>query len=94
MDINDPKFAKWLITTIRDIAKEEAKNVYKEKQKIIIGKVATSGSGETIQLYINNSTTAVDIKNPRGFSLTTGQLVVIESPNGKDDNMRYIDRLY
>ena len=65
-----------------------------KKTKIIIGKVVTSGSGETIQLYINNSTTAVDIKNPRGFSLTTGQLVVIESPNGKDDNMRYIDRLY
>jgi hypothetical protein len=58
-----------------------------------IGKVATSGSGANIQVYINNSTTAVTVQNPRSFSLTAGQMVVVHYPNFKQDNMAYIDRI-
>lgn len=57
------------------------------------GKVAENGSGSSISVYINKSRTAVDVKNPRSFSLTAGQLVMVISPNNKNDNMRYIDHI-
>ena len=57
------------------------------------GEVVTGGSGTMIPVYINNSTTAVTIRNPNGLSLTAGKLVAVISPNYKDDNMRYIDRI-
>lgn len=87
------EFAKGQINVFRKIAKqvyyeEQAKNAREQ-----VGKVVTSGSGATISVYINNSTTAVGIKNPRSFSLTTGQLVAIVRPNLKNDNSRYIDRI-
>lgn len=93
MDINSPEFAKWLINLIDERAdikfNEKIKNVGLEQK----AKVATSGSGATISVYIENSTTATDIKNPCGFSLTEGQLVMIMRPTFQNNNTRFITRI-
>lgn len=93
MDINNPDFAKWFTKTVRELAREEAKKVVLEQQNLIVGEVETGGSGATISVYINNSTTAVDVKNPNGLTLSTGQLVAIIYPNGRNDGEKYIDRV-
>ena len=93
IDINSPEFAKQLISVMRDVARQEARAEIANIKFERVGKVATSGSGATISVYIENSTTAVDIKNPNGLSLTAGQLVVITFPRFKNDNAKYINRL-
>ena len=93
LDINSLEFAKQFKTIIEDLTEKKFKELWKKNTNWSVGKVVTSASTATIQLYINNSTTAVEIKNPRSFSLTTDQLVVVTSPNNKDDNMRFIDRV-
>jgi len=93
LDINSLEFAKQFKTIIEDLTEKKFKELWKKNTNWSVGKVVTSANTATIQLYINNSTTAVEVKNPRSFSLTTGQLVVVSSPNNKDDNMRYIDRV-
>lgn len=93
LDINSPEFAKQLDSyidlKIENKFKELINNVSLEK----VGKVAVSGNGTVIQVYIENSTTAVEVKNPRSFSLVAGQLVVVVFPNFKNDNAKYIDRI-
>lgn len=93
LDINDPKVAKLLIESFRDIARKVFREEIVKLNLEKIGKVAVTGNGATIQIYIENSTTAVEIKNPRSLSLTAGQLVAIVFPNFKNDNSKYIDRL-
>lgn len=89
----DEEFLQAIIDTI-DIRMEKRLPELLAKQKNWVpAKVATSGSGATISLYINNSTTAVEISNSRGFSLAAGQVVAVILPNNKHDNDRYIDRL-
>lgn len=92
MDINSPEFAKWFDSAIRDIVRDEFKKLVSSLRFEVVGKVATSGSGATINCYINNSPTAVPVKNPRGFSLTAGQLVAVVYPNF-NENLKYIDRI-
>lgn len=93
LDINDPKVAKLLIESFKDIARKVFREEIVKLNLEKIGKVAVTGSGATIQIYIENSTTAVEIKNPRNFSLTEGQLIVIVFPNFKNDDGKYIDRI-
>lgn len=95
LDIDSPKFSKEMIGVFRKVARDVYYEEQGKKDNSLeqIGKVATSGSGATISVYIENSTTAVDIKNPGGISLTAGQLVVIERPTFKNDNSRTIKRL-
>ena len=93
MDINSPEFADFLIDLI-DTRQEI--NFPKLQIKYLnwkTCKVAASGSGATVSVYVGNSTTAVNIKNPNSFSLTAGQLVAVISPNNKNDDARYIDRI-
>lgn len=92
-EMSDEQFGK-------EIAKLIDKRIYAlvpkiiiQQQNLIVGKVVTSGSGTTISVYINNATTAVDVKNPRSLSLTAGQLVAIIFPNGRNDNEKYVDRV-
>lgn len=92
MDINSPEFTKWFDSAIRDIVRDEFKKLVSSLRFEAVGKVATSGSGTTVNCYINNSPTAVPVKNPRGFSLTAGQLVAIVYPNF-NENLKYIDRI-
>jgi len=93
LDINSSEFAKQFINVID--ARIEAK--FKELKSTLspekVGKVAVNGSGATIQVYIGNSTTAVEIKNPRSFTLTAGQLVAVAFPNFKNDSTKFIDRI-
>lgn len=95
MNLNDPEFAKWFESLIRTIVQGEIKKFVKSGGIKFwdSAKVATSASTAIIQVYINNSTTAVGVRNPRSFSLTAGQLVAIVYPNFKMDNMAYIDRI-
>lgn len=93
LDINSPEFAKQLAAYIDSRVERKLREVLGKTKNWATGKVAVSGSGATISVYINNSTTAVDVKNPRSFSLTAGQLVAVVYPNWKQDNMMYIDRV-
>lgn len=93
MDPNSPEFAKWFTRTIDERAAKVAEEILLKTPNWATGKVVTSGSGATISCYINNSTTAVDVKNPRSLSLTAGQLVAVIYPNYKQDSMAFIDRL-
>ena len=93
MEVNSNEFADFLIDLIDTRIEKKFPELQKKNINWSVGKVVTSGSGTTISVYINNSTTAVTIKNPNSLSLITGQLVVVISPNYKDDNMRYIDRI-
>ena len=93
MDINSLEFTEWLINLID----ERAEIKFDEKITKVgleqVGKVAVTGSGATVPIYIENSTTAVEIKNSYGLSLVEGQLVIIERPNFKNNNRRCIKRL-
>ena len=61
------------------------------KLKITVpGNVATAGSGSTISVYIENSPTATIVKNPSGFDLSEGQLVLIFRPDFKPSINQYI----
>jgi hypothetical protein len=93
LDINSPEFAKQLAAYIDSRVERKLREVLGKTKNWATGKVAVSGSGATISVYINNSTTAVDVKNPRSLSLTAGQLVAVIYPNWKQDNMAYIDRV-
>jgi hypothetical protein len=96
LDLNSPEFAKFIIDIIDQRIDKKVPEIIKKSSGFIyekVGKVVTSGNGATIQIYIENSTTAVEIKNPRSLSLTAGQLVAIVFPNFKNDNSKYIDRL-
>lgn len=92
LDINSPEFAKQLSNIIRDIVNDELEKMITNLRFEAVGKVATSGNSATINCYINNSPTAVPVKNPRGFSLTAGQLVAVVYPNF-NENLKYIDRI-
>ena len=46
-----------------------------------------------LTVYINNDEIPIDVKNPRDFVLTLGQLVKVRFPNFKNDANRYIDRV-
>lgn len=93
LDINSPEFAKQFEAEIRRIVRKEFNELKKGLALERVGKVAATGSGATIQVYIGNSTTAVEIKNPRSFSLTAGQLVAVVYPNFKNDSTKFIDRI-
>jgi hypothetical protein len=93
LDINSPEFAKQLTAVIDARVEKKLREVLGKIKNWSTGKVATSGNGTTISVYINNSTTAVDIRNPRSLSLAAGQLVAVIYPNWKQDNMMYIDRV-
>ncbi len=89
MDINSSEFAKKLISVI-DRRIEKKMEGYKPTNWCT-GKVAVAGSGVTISVYINNSLTTTNIRNPRGLSLLLNDLVFIWNPNSKIDNMSFID---
>jgi hypothetical protein len=94
LDMNSPEFAKQLDQVIRDIVRSEFKQLIASELKAeAVGKVAASSSGATVNVYINESTTAVKVKNPRGFNLTTGQLVAVRFPKFKNDNSKFVDRI-
>lgn len=93
LDINSPEFAKQFDAQIRAIVRNEFKELVKGLTVEKVGKVAVTGSGATIQVYIGNSTTAVEVNNPRSFSLTADQLVAVAYPNFKNDRTKYIDRI-
>jgi hypothetical protein len=93
LDINSPEFAKQLTAIIDARVDKRVAEILRNTKNWATGKVAVSGSGATISVYINNSTTAVDVKNPRSLSLAAGQLVAVVYPNWKQDNMMYIDRV-
>lgn len=93
VDINSPVAAKELIKAIDARIEFKFKELVKDLSLEKIGKVAVNGSGATIKVYINNSRTAVEVRNPRGFSLTAGQLVAVVLPNFRNDNSKYIDRI-
>ena len=93
MDLNSPVFAKQLDGVIREIVRSECKKIISGLRFEVVGKVASSSSGSTVNVYVQDSTTAVSVKNPRGFSLTTGQLVAVVFPNLRNDNTKYIDRI-
>jgi hypothetical protein len=96
IDINDPIVVQTLKEFVKTIVSED--NAQKKKEGYFSDqhlhcKIAENGSGSTIKVYIDNSNTPVDVKNPRGFSLTTGQNVAVIFPNGRNDGDRYIDRI-
>ena len=93
MDINSPEFAKMFIDVIDARVEKKLSEVLAQQRNWAVGKVASGGSGATVSLYINNSTTAVDVKNPRSFTLVAGQLVAVIFPNGRNDQDKYIDRI-
>lgn len=96
MDFNSPEFAQFLIDLIDTRIEKKVPEIIKKQSGFIYektGKVAVSGNGSIIQVYIENSTTAVEVKNPSSFSLTAGQLVAIVFPNFKNDNAKYIGRI-
>ena len=93
LNIDDPEFAKQLMSVIDDRVEAKFKELVKGLSLEKVGKVVTSGSGATIQVYISNSTTAVEVKNPRSFTLTANQLVAVVFPNFKNDSTKYIDRI-
>ena len=96
IDMNSPEFARILIEIMDTRIDKKVPEIIKNQSGFMyekVGKVATSGSGATISVYIENSTTAVDIKNPNSLSLTAGQLVMITFPRFKNDNTKYINRL-
>ena len=93
VDINSPEFAKQLIDIIDARIEKKVREALQKNLNWATAKVAVAGSGSTIQVYISNSTTAVSVRNPRGFSLSQGQLVVVIFPNWKQDSMAYIDRI-
>jgi len=93
LDINSPEFAKQLMNAIDDRVEVKFRELVKGLSIEKVGKVAVTGSGATIQVYIGNSATAVEIKNPRSFSLTANQLVAIAFPNFKNDSTKFIDRI-
>jgi len=92
MEFGDAEFMKEFLglldNRIRKIIREEVPRLKNEA----VGRVAATTSGATAQVYINNSATAVTVKNSRGLSLTTNQLVYIRYPNFKDDQAKFIDR--
>lgn len=94
LDINSPEFAKQFNSLIRSIVRDELKKLVSSDLRLEkVGKVAVNGSGPTVQVYINDSATAVTVKNPRGFSLSAGQLVAVVFPNFKNDGAKYVDRI-
>ncbi len=94
MDSNvEMEMAKAIIDAIDDRMEKKLPELLAKVKFQVVGKVVTAGSGTTISVYINNSTTAVTVQNPRSFSLTAGVLVGIIYPNLKLDNMAYIDRI-
>lgn len=94
MDINDPKVVDILFDAIDKRVEEKFKELLQSNPSWVKGKVATSGSGSTISCYISNSTTAVDVNNPRSFSLVAGDLVKINFPNNRNDRDKYIDFVF
>ena len=55
-----------------------------------IGKVE-SGGVDSVSLFINNSSTSVLVRNPHALNLVAGDLVFVWLPNGKLDNMAFVD---
>lgn len=92
-NLNDTAFIKEILSIIDLRIEKKVAELLAKQTNWAAAKVATTGSGATVSLYINNSTTAVDAKNPRSFSLTAGQLVAVNYPNHKLDSMAYIDRI-
>lgn len=93
LDINSSEFAKQFDAYIDFKVEKKFKELINTIHLESVGKVAISGNGTTIQVYINNSQTAVEVKNPRSFSLDKDQLVAIVFPNFRNDNSKYIDRI-
>jgi hypothetical protein len=96
IDINDPM----VVQTLKEFVDTRINKIITQMKKEgelsnehLHCKIAENGSGSTIKVYIDNSNTPVDVKNPRGFSLTTGQNVAVIFPNGRNDGDRYIDRI-
>lgn len=88
MDMNSPEFAKRLLAAFDRQIDKKLKDF--KPANWCTGKVA-GGSGATISVYINNSLTATGVRNPRGLSLLSNDLVFIWNPNSKVDNMSFID---
>lgn len=93
LDINSPEFAKQLVGIIDSRVEKKFKELVGTLTSEVVGKVESLGDGTVISVYINNSDTAVGVKNPRSFSLTIGQLVVVKYPNFRNDNSKFIDRV-
>jgi hypothetical protein len=93
LDLNGTDTAKALHEIIRTIAQNEFDNLKANLKFEAVGKVVANSSGAMVSVYINGAPTAVMVKNPRSFSLTTGELVGITYPNF-NENLKYIDRLY
>jgi hypothetical protein len=93
IDINSPEVAKELVKAIDKRIEMKFKELVKGLSIEKIGKMAAAGNGPVVQVYINNSPTAVEVKNPRGFSLVAGDLVAIVFPNFRNDSSKYIDRI-
>lgn len=89
MDLNDTKVVHAVIEAI-DKRVEKRLTGFKPAMWCA-GKVAAGGSGATISVYLNDSATARDVRNPNGLTLSTGALVFIWLPNSKTDNMAFID---
>ncbi len=92
MDLNSPEFAKKLIAAV-DRRIERKMEGFKPANWCI-GKVAVAGGGTSVSVYINNSSTAAAIRNPRGLNLLLNELVFIWNPNSKVDNMSFIDHKF
>lgn len=94
MDINSPEFQKAILDVIDIRIEKKFKELIKSDLILEkVGKVAVSSNGSMIQVYINNSQTAVEVKNPRSFSLSVGDFVAVVFPTFKNDNSKYIDRV-
>jgi len=95
LDINSPEVARQFKSVIHKWFKEWYYEEQGKSENTLeqTATVAATGSGATVSVYIGDSETAVSIKNPSGFSLTAGQMVVIERPKFKNDNSRTIKRL-
>jgi hypothetical protein len=84
------EFLQAIIDTIDTRMKLKLPELLRQNANWTVAKVAVSGSGATVSVYIGDSTNAVDVKNSIGFSLTAGQLVAVVFPNFKNDNQKYI----
>lgn len=85
MNLNSPEFAKALRDFVDQRVEQRLKSYF--PKFYVIGRVATASP---LTCYIEESTTAVPVRNPAGISLNVSDIVGIILPNARDDVQRFV----
>lgn len=88
MNFNDNETARRIIKVIDQRVRNGIKQL--RFPAWTIGKVDVGGTGD-IPLFINGSANSIVVRNPNGLTLNAGDLVFVWMPNGKLDNMAFIN---